>query len=214
MKKIKLIPFVIITCFYLNTSNAQTTNDISGEWQFGLGLNVIKDNGKKGEVKSLNFGNPFILSAEYAFSNQFSLNAGLSFNKYKEGQAVDGLVVAEGDSASYMAFDLSLKFYFRELWDTNNFEPYVLAGFGYTTIGSYEALNEGKNIIRQFPRVGRMTMNVGLGTNYRFSESWGMNLNVMAKFGAKSGENKDFISNQGQISLGVFYSFLKKDWRS
>ncbi|MFT4683777.1 MAG: hypothetical protein ACI8RP_000244, partial [Urechidicola sp.] len=47
---------------------------------------------------------------------------------------------------------------------------------------------------------GRMTFNTGLGANYWFSSTWGINLNLAGKFGVGSD-----VTNQLQNSLGVLY---------
>ncbi|MBG7631653.1 MAG: hypothetical protein IZT56_14645 [Bacteroidetes bacterium] len=219
MKKIKLIPFVIITCFYLNALNAQrsTNYDVSGEWIVGVGINIIEDNGKKFNTgSSTNFSIPVIISAEYNFTSQFSVNGSFSANKYVAGKVVDSGIIQEGREANYSAFDVATKFYFRDILNNYVIEPYIMGGLGYTNIGSYTVLYEksNSNELREIPSVGRVTLNTGIGANYWFSRSFGMNVNFLGKFGVKSGENKDFISNQMQFSLGVFYSFKIYNWRS
>ena len=58
-----------------------------------------------------------------------------------------------------------------------------------------------------------MTVNGGLGFNFWFAETWGLNFNFTGKVGLPSGEFKsgpNSVSNQAQFSLGLIY-FLKKN---
>ncbi len=217
MNKIKLTSLFIITGFCLNTMYAQI-NDPSEKWVFGLGLNIVQDDisGVNSKVAN-NFSTPFILSAEYSLNNHFSFNGSLSFNKYIAGKSVDSRIVQEENEANYVAFDLITKFNFLNLNNNNyKFEPYVFGGLGYTNIGSYVALKNNDNQLLEIPAVGRLTINTGFGANYWFSKSWGMNVNLIGKFGIELKEYEyDYVSNQMQFSIGLIYSSAKlSKWRS
>lgn len=215
MKKIKLTLLFVIAGFCLNTLYAQT-NNLSEKWVFGLGLNIVQDDisGSNSEIAN-NFSTPFILSTEYLYTKHFSFNASLSFNKYIAGKSVDSRIVQKGTEASYVAFDLSTKYYFRDLNNKYLFEPYLLGGLGYTNIGSYVALQNKDNQLLAIPAIGRLTINTGFGVNYWFSKSWGINVNVMGKFGLESKQyESDFVTNQTQFSFGILYSRAKHSkWR-
>ncbi len=212
MKTTKLTPYFLIVFLCFNALSAQTKRQIAdgdrtGHWFLGLGLNLIDDDFTGSNGSSTNFSNPYILDAEYNLNNAFSFYGSLSFNKFVAGKVVDGRIVQEGGDASYMAFDLGSNFYFRKIMNSYTFEPYLSAGLGYTDIGSYNALPIGSTKVIEIPSIGRLTLNTGFGANYWLSSTWGMNVNLMAKFGINSKEDeKDYVSNQMQISFGVLYS--------
>ena len=238
MKKINLISFVVLVGLCSINLNAQsdtvalntTTTDYTstktelsqielkeeyaGDWLLGIGLNIVEDNGAKKiddifQGKSSHFSSPYMFSAEYLNSNQFSFNGSLVLNKYRAGKVVDGRTVQEGEEPMFITMDLNSKFSFRELLKSYVFEPYVLAGAGYTNIGRYTGLDSSNELI-EIPQTGRITINAGFGVNYWISNNWGINLNYIGKYGGKSGKNKDFISNQTIFSFGGFIRIAKK----
>lgn len=200
------ITTILIAILFVNLANAQIDGEpTQSNWAIGAGFNIIDDSG---DSKGLNIFDddvnhffPFVISAEYFTDNNFSFNASISFNKYKAGKTVDGQQIQEGSSAKYAAFDLASRFSFRKMLNTNVFDPYLHAGFGYTVIGGHK-MESGT-----VPKVGRMTFNTGIGVNFWVSDSWGLNLNHQLKFGIKAGDNKDYITNQLQLSFGVFHRF-------
>ena len=216
MKQVKLLPCVVLSFLWLNALHSQTFNNSKSEkWLLGVGVNFIEDNGLKADIgTSLHFSNPLCLSAEYALNNTWSINGNVSFNTYKAGKQVDGFLLINESNANYTAFDVSTKFYFNEAIKISNIGIYALAGIGYTTIGSYQVALTNSPAIKEIPQVGRLTLNAGVGTNYWFSNSWGLNLNVLGKFGVKSGINKEYITNQLQFSFGFIYSKNTINWRS
>jgi len=216
MKQLKLIPCIVLSFLWITALHCQTFNTHKSEkWLLGIGVNFIEDNGLKADIgTSIHFSNPLSLSAEYTVKNNWSINGSLSFNKYKAGKLVDGSLLLNESDANYIAFDVSTKYYVSEALNISNIEPYALAGMGYTNIGSYQVSLANSTAIKEIPQVGRLTLNTGVGTNYWFSNSWGLNLNLMGKFGIKSGENKEYISNQLQFSFGFIYSKSASNWRS
>jgi len=166
-------------------------------------------------------GQPLALNAEYYLNNKFSFNAMFTMNKFKEGKNIDDLAhIIKGHEANYFAFDLATKLYLRDWLKTYKFDPYVFAGFGYTSIGAYKAkpidyitprdyveLDEDGNFV--VPSIGRLTVNAGLGFNVWFSQTWGLNFNLAGKWGMGNGDydagSPLGTSNQTQTSLGVIY---------
>jgi len=235
MKTKRIVILLAVLGFFISNINAQSdtewrsgkqVNDVySHNWSFGAGINMIDDSGSDlGSIPDYtnrySFGIPFYINAEYYLNNKFSFNAMLSINKYNEDTNVDNLAyIIEGHEATYFAADLSAKFYFRDLIKTYKFDPYVFVGFGFTNIGDYKAepikyttapdyveLDEDGNFV--VPAIGRMTFNTGIGFNVWFSQTWGLNFNMAAKFGIGTSEHErgpNSVSNQLQYALGAVY---------
>ena len=223
----KTLLIIAVLGFFISTTNAQTNSSWrSGKqvndtyhhnWSFGAGVNIVDDGnqilGGIGDPnKYWNFSRPFYISAEYYLNNMFSFTSMVSINQYKADKQIDGVIILDGHEASYFAFDLGSKYYFRDLIKTYKFDPYVFLGFGFTNIGKYQ----GKAIDKYYPgqdilvvpSIGRMTINGGPGLNVWFSQTWGLNLNLAGKWGIATGDHEkkgNDISNQKQYSLGVIY---------
>lgn len=186
-------------------------------WSFGAGVNVVLDGNKIiGEIidpsRYWNFSRPFYVNAEYYLNNKFSFNAMVSINQYVEDKQIDAVYILKGHEASYFAVDLAAKYSFRDLLKTYSFDPYVFAGFGFTNIGEYQGKPEDEyrpdQSIVVVPSIGRATVNAGIGFNYWFSQTWGLNLNLAAKWGIATGDHEkddNDVSNQKQYALGVVY---------
>lgn len=210
MKTIKSTTCFLFIALFFNTVTAQWEK---GEWFAGFGLNIVEDGGAGPVSHSTHFSNPFVFSTAYALSNQFTLDGSLSFNKYKAGKQVDNRIIHEDSEAPYLAFDVAVKFNFRELLNYYVVEPYVFAGPGYTNIGSYSASSSIDESI-DVPSIGRLTLNAGIGLNAWFSDYWGINANLAGKIGINSGDYPLYITNQFQFSFGVIYNFKKvHSWR-
>lgn len=238
MKTTSLVLFVFI-CLSTATAMAQKVfvwdyryhglDHYDKEWSVTLGVNVLDDSGAQLEraprpPTDWNFSHPFLLGAEYYYNNLLSLAGAISFNKMNEGKNIDSSYVIEGHEATYFAADLGAKLYGRDFLKSYFFDPYVLAGLGYTSIGAYKAVNEegaslpigveidddGNLVV---PKVGRMTVNVGWGFNFWFNRSWAFTTGFMAKWGLDSKEHSrgsNSISNQLQYTFGVTY-FIKEN---
>ena len=238
--------FFLITIMGLWMSSANAQNDgnkrvssYTGNWSFGVGINVVDDSGTKGKdffntSENWNMTSPFMVSIEYYINNQFSLVATGSMNKYLEGKNIDntGLIIKDFEP-DYLAIDLATRFYFGDLFTSYTFDPYIFLGAGYTTIGAYKSdpfiidvpidtdvipdnniydLPTDENGNYDIPEIGRITINGGIGFNYWFAEAFGLNFNFATKVGMASGEYKtgpNMVSNQVQFSLGLIY-FLSK----
>lgn len=229
---------VTLALLWVIQSNAQTGQGFESRsgihdyyhnnWSIGAGFNAVDDSGSGlfGAIPSytnrMSFSIPFYVNAEYYLNNMFSFNAMISFNQYKKDTNVDNLAyIIEGHEASYFAFDLATKLYFRDQFNSYMFDPYIFVGFGYTNIGAYKAkqidritppdyveLDENGNFV--VPAIGRMTVNAGVGFNIWFSQTWGLNLNMAGKWGMGTSEHENgpnSISNQLQYALGAVYFF-------
>ncbi|TXD47746.1 OmpA family protein [Polaribacter sp. IC073] len=198
-----------LSCTMLHAQNTATNND----WLLHLGANAVDDGGDtklstlfRGD--NLNFTSPFIFGIEYVNNSKFSFTSNVSFNKYTAGKNIDNRIILQEEAASYLAVDMATKYKFVQPLTSNTFEPYVFLGLGYTKIGKYIIATN------TVPSVGRLTINSGVGANYWLSDSFGLNLDLAGKFGIKSGKHKEYISNQTQVSFGVFYSFKLKRERN
>ncbi len=99
--------FFLITIMglWMSFANAQTkgnkrVNDSFGNWSIGAGINVVDDSGTEGKdffntKENWNVSNPYLVSVEYYFDNQWSIVASGSINKYVSGKNIDstGVIV-------------------------------------------------------------------------------------------------------------------------
>jgi len=209
IKTISLLLFLSLWAVGMNAQKvgAQVNENYEKNWSFGAGFNVVDDSGMviggiSNPSENWNFSMPFYISAEYYLNNEFSFMAMISTNKYLEGKVYNEGYIVDGD-ASYFSFDVNAKFSFRDIMQSYKFDPYVFLGLGYNSIGEFNRIDKeypfGKT---EFPAIGRLTINTGLGFNYWFSQTWGMNLNLAAKLGANGNEDHN---NHKQYSLGVVY---------
>ena len=136
----------------------------------------------------------------------------VSMNQYKADKHIDALYIIEGHEASYFAFDLAAKLYFRDWLKTFKFDPYISAGIGFTNIGEYKGIPEDKyapdQSVVSIESIGRPTVNTGIGFNIWFSQTWGINLNMAGKWGVATGDQEktlNDVSNQLQYTMGVVY---------
>jgi hypothetical protein len=212
MKKLSLTVLLSLLCIHLisaqksdnkwyNRSNPVDKN----QWVMGFGLNTVNNSDTR--FKELTNSDhwafakiPFYLSAETKIDSQFSIGATLSFNYFTEGKVFEGQTILGkdegGNDADYLAFDLAIKYSFSKLLNLKAFDPYVSVGTGISHFGDYSR-EENLMVLEE----DGFTLNTGLGLNYWFSSTWGVNFNMAAKWGL--GEN---YTNHLQSSLGVLYS--------
>ena len=223
----KIVLIIAVLGFFISNIQAQSNSQWrSGKqvndtydhnFSFSAGVNIVEDGnqifgGFLNPSEYWNFSRPIYVSAEYYLNNKFSFNAMFSLNEYKADKQIDFLYILEGQEASYFAFDLATKLYFRDWLKTYKFDPYISAGFGYTNIGAYQGIPVDKYTPDQsivvVPSIGRMTLNAGLGFNIWFSQTWGLNLNMAGKWGIATGDHKkapNDVTNQLQYAMGVVY---------
>ncbi len=236
MKKSKLLGIIATALFCSSLINAQNVfnasnaslnhlnnttivNEIASNWFLSLGLNIIDDGGAGYNnahplnTNSSHFSNPFMLGAEYNTGTNFSINTSFSFNKYLIGKNVDGGIIQKGNEAGYVAFDATAKYALKKILNSKVFDPYVFAGVGYTKIGKHTSLFGTE--LKRIPAIGRMTLNYGFGANFWLSNTWGVYLNFMAKYGVKQKNYEAEITNQLQFSFGGIYHIPKNNfnWR-
>jgi outer membrane protein OmpA-like peptidoglycan-associated protein len=165
---------------------------VQSSWVLGIGMNIVDDSATP-------FGRDFLkmkqtwnvapypsrLSIGRFFKNGIGVEAIGSYNSYKEGKKVDGVI--NPARRTYYAFDGKISYDLNQLiGETAWFDPYLHIGAGYSSIGS----------------LGRATANAGFGFNTWFNDRWGLNFNTMGKWGIKEGSTK-----QLQHSAGVVYRF-------
>ena len=213
MKKISYI--LLLTLISINIISAQKSdrkwNDRNNtqensQWILGFGVNTV-DNSDAQFEDLLNTDrwafakNPFYLSAELIFDGQFSVASTLSLNYFTEGKIFQNETILGkeegGNDAGYLAVDLALKYSFSKLLDSNAFEPYAFIGAGVSHFGDYKTEENPTELIEP---IDIFTFNAGLGMNYWFSSTWGVNLNVIGKWGVNT-----TASNHLQSSIGVLY---------
>ena len=195
---------------------------------FGAGIKILEDSGTNlkeifNTRENWNMTSPFMVNVEYYFDNRFSLVTTASMNKYVEGKNIDntGLIIKDYEP-NYLAVDLAIRFYLGDTFTNYTFDPYMFLGVGYTKIGAYKLVPFEENSLRDdidhimidengffdIPEIGRVTLNGGIGFNYWFAETFGLNFNFTTKVGMTSGEfmtGPNSVSNQIQFSLGVIY---------
>ena len=211
-----------------------------GNWSIGAGINTVDDSGTKGKdlfntKENWNTTFPFTANLEYYIDNQWSISLAGSTNKYVSEKNIDntGLII-QGYGADYLAVDLAARFYFGDFFSTYSFDTYVFLGGGYNIIGAYKskpfifdvpvdtdivpneinAIPIDENGNYNIPEIGKITLNVGLGFNYWFAKTWGINFNFTGKVALPSGENKkgpNAVSNHAQVSFGLIYFFQNKE---
>ena len=211
-----LIKFFFTTLFLLaivEQSSAQMTwkehmNILKkSHWVFGIGWNVVDDDGKafKKIFDVKNSWNipayPSSIRVEKYYMKGMSFVLKADFNQYKSVKLINSDVPLNL-SSSFFSTDLALKYNLCALFDINTklfhfeqdvFDIYTAGGFGYT--------------YRNTPRVGSVgTFNLGFGMNSWIYEGFGINIEAMSKFGLTS----PFFStpsNYLQYNIGIVYMF-------
>ncbi len=158
----------------------------------GLGYNIVDDSGNvldeffdiNAEWNAVAF--PSRVSIGRYFKSGIGLEAIATYNKYRVGKTVDGVINMQ--ESDYFGFDSRVTYDVNKLiGQTAWFDPYIGAGLGYT---------EANNI-------SRGTYNAILGFRVWFSDRWGLDLNSTGKWamGDKG------ASNHIQHGAGVVYQF-------
>ncbi len=192
MKQLKLAVIALFTLVTVSNVNAQDENN---PWAIGFGVNIVdfyNGNNLSDQLKDL-LGNkdwnflPSIsrITAEKYLDKGFSLQFAGSLNKITT-------VVAEDDSdALYYSLGLNVKYDLNNLiGETAWFDPFVYLGGNFV---SFDSNSEGM-------------LNIGVGFNAWFNESFGLNL--------QTGTIKGFadeVRSHYQSSLGVVIKFGGKD---
>ena len=184
--------------FLQNTVFAQeevrlTAKDSVAEsyWLVGLGWNVVDDAGllfNQAFNANTNWNYvvfPSRLSVGRYFDNGFGLELIGSYNKYKEGNLVDGQILT--DDIDYFSVDLRASYDLNYLFgETGFFDPYVGVGLGYADANN----------------LGRTNFLSTIGFRLWFNEDLGLDINTNGHFALK-----EEASNHYQHTLGLVYRF-------
>lgn len=164
---------------------------VVSSWMVGLGWNFVNDTGKrfnniatvKDQINGVAF--PSRVNIGRYFKSGIGLEAIASYNKYKKGNIIDGVVNPE--DKDYFGFDTRFSYDLNKIFgQTGFFDPYVGVGVGYTYAND----------------LSRGTYNGVIGFRTWFSDRWGLDFSSSGKwsFGNEA-------SNHVQHAVGVVYQF-------
>lgn len=169
MKPILLNKIILPFFFILSINNAVFSQDANNKWAIGVGVNVVdirnsssisttmKDYFNKG-LNDLNMSGAFIkISAERHIDKGFSLQLSFSGNKIEKGyNYLKGDLLTDDN---FTAFNAKLKYDLNYLLgETKWFDPFLLIGLGYVTIGD----NSNGSVASGFGFNTWITDNIGL----------------------------------------------------
>lgn len=168
-------------------------------WIFGLGWNVIDDDGRPfNKLFEAHTGwnvlpYPSKISAEKGLIQGWSLEAAINYNQLKDGKLVNGDIVS--NNRSFLSVDINAKFNFAEFMKKKTFfDPYLLHGYGFT----WRDVTKHSSVA---------TFNIGLGFNcWFYNDKVGINVQSQAKFALTTPIIKTG-ANYLQHSLGIVYKF-------
>ncbi len=164
---------------------------VQSSWMVGVGWNFIDDSGDafndfttiKDQWNGVAF--PSRINIGKYFKNGLGIEAIASYNRYKEGNIIDGVILPE--FKDYFSIDSRLSYDLNKLvGHTAWFDPYVGVGIGYADAND----------------VPRGTYNAIIGFRTWFSDRWGLDFSSSGKwsFGNEA-------SNHIQHAVGVVYQF-------
>ncbi|MBC2840316.1 OmpA family protein [Robiginitalea sp. SC105] len=164
---------------------------VTSYWLAGIGINIVDDSGDAFNdfTTMRDQWNMVPFPSRINFGRYFRSGLGLeligTYNRYKAGNMIDGITIA--DDIPYWAVDSRLSYDLNKLvGETGFFDPYVGVGIGYT---------DSNNLPRG-------TYNAVIGFRIWFSEHWGVDLSSSGKwsFGNEA-------SNHIQHGAGVAFRF-------
>jgi outer membrane protein OmpA-like peptidoglycan-associated protein len=164
---------------------------VVSSWMVGLGWNFVNDTGKrfsniatiKDQWNGVAF--PSRINIGRYFRSGIGLEAIATYNNYKKGNIIDGVVNPE--DKDYFGFDTRVSYDLNKLvGQTGFFDPYIGVGAGYTYAND----------------LGRGTYNAVIGFRTWFSDRWGLDFSSSGKwsFGNEA-------SNHVQHAVGAVYQF-------
>lgn len=198
--KAPILSLFIASLFLTSSINAQeelqiTSKDsiVVSSWIFGVGLNAVDDSGNVFNGL-FNVGDewnippyPSRISIGRYFKSGLGIEAIGTYNQYKEGKIIDGLVNAR--TTDYFGLDARLTYDLNKIiGQTAWFDPYVGIGLGYTDANS----------------IGRGTYNAAVGFRTWFSDRWGLDFSSTGKWSIGS---ENGVTNHIQHAAGVVYQF-------
>lgn len=164
---------------------------VVSSWMVGLGWNFVNDSGDRlnNFTKIKDYWNgvafPSRINIGRYFRSGIGLEAIATYNNYKKGNIIDGVVNPE--DKDYFGFDTRISYDLNKLvGQTGFFDPYVGVGAGYTYAND----------------LGRGTYNAVIGFRTWFSDRWGLDFSSSGKwsFGNEA-------SNHVQHAVGAVYQF-------
>ena len=188
--------FLMFSSFSFAQDELQITakdSIVQSSWIFGVGLNAVDDSGNVFDG-IFNVGEewnivpfPSRLSIGRYFKSGLGLEAIGTYNKYKEGNIIDGEINLE--DISYFGIDGRVTYDINKIiGETGWFDPYVGVGAGYT-----DANNKGRG-----------TYNAIVGFRTWFSDRWGLDFSSTGKWAMSQGEG---ATNHIQHAAGIVYQF-------
>ncbi len=199
LSNLAFIAILLIGCFglYSQDTIVLTSKDslVQSSWMVGVGWNFIDDSGDafndfttiRDQWNGVAF--PSRISLGRYFKSGLGLEAIASYNRYKRGNIIDGVILPE--FKNYFSIDSRLSYDLNKLvGQTAWFDPYVGVGIGYADAND----------------VPRGTYNAIIGFRTWFSDRWGLDFSSSGKwsFGNEA-------SNHIQHAVGVVYQFnIKK----
>lgn len=159
---------------------------------FGLGFNIVDDSGDVFD-ELFSVGSqwnyvpyPSRLSFERSTKSGLGFGAIGTYNKYKVGNIIDGVVNAE--ETTYLAIDGRVTYDLNKLYaETSWFDPYIGVGAGYT-----DANNQSRG-----------TYNAVVGFRTWISDRWGLDFSSSGKWAM----GDTGATNHIQHAVGVLYQF-------
>ena len=208
MKKTSL--FIVLSIVTVQLMTAQNSKKwskraepIASNWVLGAGFNTVNNSGAGitgySKFDHWAFGKiPFYGSVETNLSAKWRAKATLSLNYFKDGKQFNGATILGesegGNDAGYLALDLGAQYYFLE---SKKYEPYAMAGMGLSHFGDYSTTRDPLTVVKP---VDAFTFNLGVGINYWFSKTWGLNAQLLGKWSLGEKGN-----NHSQASIGALY---------
>lgn len=184
---------LIISLLFTTLVNAQAGDDVSDvPWTIGIGVNIVDNDGlhRPFKTNNWNFKNPISINIERKITSAWSGNFAITINSLESDNPQNGAYVIQ--DRTFFALDVTGRYtYDRLFMDTprvDPFEAYLLAGFGYTSAISQDAIN----------------FDLGLGFNIWIIQDIGIRLQTMGKFGSK---NNNYIRNYIQHTIEFIVRF-------
>ncbi|TYB69473.1 hypothetical protein ES676_14060 [Bizionia saleffrena] len=146
-----------------------------------IGLNIIDNSNQSSRgfwgIEDVAFESPLALGVDYQANDQWSFGVNTSFNTLKE----------LGERSKFFGMNADANYYIVKAEGRNFIDFYGIMGAGFYTA---------------FDNTG-ITVNPGLGFNYWFLETVGVNLTAKANFEVNSGAPE--VQNFYQYSFGVIF---------
>lgn len=202
MKNLSRLLFVTVLLVSFSTSNAQDKNN---PWAIGLGVNAVDpypvgEDAPQGDYFDEYFNvtdhwniMPTIsrITVSRYLSDGFTFTAGGSINKITKfgsfyDSQIDEEVTNEVNDLTYYALDGMVSYSFKNLINSNKFDPFLGVGGGYTWLDD----------------IGAGTLNGTLGIKYWISEKFGVEAQSTYKHAFE-----DYLPKHFQHSVGIVLKF-------